>query len=280
MSESTYIRAVTFDAGQTLVELDTAFLASRVEERGALVSVARLDDSTPEAWSEYAAALGAGQGGERAWKRFMRRLLSVAEIAPHPHKREGSEATAHGGHAHEPISELAHELTEWLWEQQPKQNLWRRPIRGMFELARELREHRIPVGILSNSEGKLSALIEELGQLDAFDTVTDSGVVGCEKPAPEIFHLTAKALGVEAHELLHIGDSFEADIRGALGVGADAIWFNSAGFEASPPSDVGGFEPVREAPASDPRMPTSVPSVRRAATAFELREHFCELGLL
>ncbi|MEZ4374489.1 MAG: HAD family hydrolase [Polyangiaceae bacterium] len=272
MSESNYIRAVTFDAGQTLVELDTAFLASRVEEQGARVSVARLDDSTPEAWSEYAAALGAGQGGERAWKRFMRRLLSVAEIAPHPQEPE---SLGEG-----PIGELAHELTEWLWEQQPKQNLWRRPVRGMFELARELREHRIPVGILSNSEGKLSVLIEELGQLDAFDTVTDSGVVGCEKPDPEIFHLTAKALGVEAHELLHIGDSFEADIRGALGVGADAIWFNSAGFEVPPPSDAGGFEPVREAPASDPRMPTSVPSVRRAATAFELREHFCELGLL
>ncbi|MCA9640619.1 MAG: HAD family hydrolase [Polyangiaceae bacterium] len=272
MSEIQHIRAVTFDAGQTLVELDTSLLASRVEEQGALVSVARLDDSTSEAWSEYAAALSEGQSGEHAWKRFMRRLLSVAEIAPHPQKREGVQQR--------PSGELAQELTEWLWREQPVKNLWRRPVRGMFELARELREHHIPVGILSNSEGKLAALIDELGQLDAFDTVTDSGVVGCEKPAPEIFHLTAKALGVAAQELLHIGDSFEADIRGALGVGAEAIWFNSAGFEAPPPSAAGGFEPVQEAPASDPRMPTSVPSVRRATTAFELREHFCELGLL
>lgn len=273
MSDTTRIRAVTFDAGQTLVELDTAFLAARVAERGARVDVARLDESTPEAWGEYAAALAAGQGGERAWKRFMRCLLAGAEVAPHPQARENES----GGNG---AGSLAEELTDWLWDQQPLQNLWRRPIRGMFELARELREHRIPVGILSNSEGKLALLIDELGQLEAFDTITDSGVVGCEKPSAEIFHLTAQALGVEARELLHIGDSFEADIRGAQGVGAEAIWFNSAGFEAAQVSERGGFEPVREVPASDPRQPTAPPSVRRATTAFELREHFCELGLL
>ncbi len=273
MSNSKNIHAVTFDAGQTLVELDTAFLATRLAERGADVGVARLEASTGRAWGEYAAALGAGASGERAWKRFMRCLLGAAEVAPHPQPRAGMRGVDGSG-------DLALELTEWLWSQQPLKNLWRRPVKGMFELARELREHRIPVGILSNSEGKLRVLIDELGQGDAFDTITDSGVVGCEKPDPRIFHLTAEALGVEARELLHIGDSFEADIRGALGVGADAIWFNSAGFESAPLSDGRGFEPVREDPASDPRLPTSVPSVRRATTAFELREHFCDLGLL
>ena len=273
MSDSGNIRAVTFDAGQTLVELDTAFLARRLAERGVRAEVERLDESTPLAWSEYAAAMAAAEGGEQAWKRFMQRLLAAAEIVPHPRPR------GEQGQGLDERERLAAELTAWLWEEQPRQNLWRRPVRGMFELARELREHRIPVGILSNSEGKLELLIEELGQLDAFDTITDSGVVGCEKPDPAIFRLTAAALGVEPAELLHVGDSFEADIRGALGVGADAIWFNGAGFEAPPPS-ASGFEPVREEPASDPRLPTSLPSVRRATTAFELREHFCELGLL
>ena len=51
MSDSGNIRAVTFDAGQTLVELDTAFLARRLAERGVRAEVERLDESTPLAWS-------------------------------------------------------------------------------------------------------------------------------------------------------------------------------------------------------------------------------------
>ena len=55
--------------------------------------------------------------------------------------------------------------------------------------------------------------------------MADSGRLGFEKPDPRIFEWAAARLAVPTRDLVHIGDSWEADVRGALGVGARAIWF-------------------------------------------------------
>jgi putative hydrolase of the HAD superfamily len=55
--------------------------------------------------------------------------------------------------------------------------------------------------------------------------VIDSGRVGVDKPDPRIFQLAAQALGVQLSEIVHVGDAWEADVLGALGAGAQAIWY-------------------------------------------------------
>ena len=233
-------RAVSFDFGQTLAELSEDMLAERVAERGAHVGVSALRQASDAAWQAYADAKRNGLSGQDAWSTFMRCLLVDAGV-------KGSR----------PTQQLASELTEWLWTEQPRRNLWRRLVPGMLELVDELGRGGVPVAILSNSEGHLSELVHELGLSDRFRAVVDSGRLGFEKPDPRIFRHTAHELGIDLTELVHIGDSWEADIEGALAVGAFGVWYSRE-------------EPPVPLPASS----------ARAATPEEARQVLSRLGLV
>ncbi|MCF7569553.1 YjjG family noncanonical pyrimidine nucleotidase [Sabulilitoribacter arenilitoris] len=60
-----------------------------------------------------------------------------------------------------------------------------------------------------------------------FKTVTNSETVGVKKPNPKIFKYALKVANVKVDQSVMIGDSYEADILGALNVGMDAIYFGS-----------------------------------------------------
>ena len=216
------VRAVTFDYGQTLAELDTGFLARRALEWGATVEGSRLEAASPTAWAAYDDAKRHGESGYGAWSKFMATLLAhagaVSRDAP------GREVTA--------------ELVDYLWSEQPRKNLWRRPIPGMAELVEELASRGVPLGIVSNSEGHLAELLEEMSLHRYFGVVADSGKLGFEKPDRRIFDFAANGLGVAADTLVHVGDAWVADIEGALGVGARAIWVADATNERELPGGV------------------------------------------
>jgi HAD superfamily hydrolase (TIGR01549 family) len=201
--------AITFDAGQTVIDLDLAFLARRLAERGVAVERAALAAAAPAAWQHYDALID--PAGGHPWREFMRVLLTGAGI---------------------PADRIA-ALVDWLWDEQPRANLWRAEVPGMVALARELSASGVPVAVLSNSEGRLAELLAEIGIADAFSAVVDSGRIGIEKPDRRIFDHTLAALGV-TQPGIHIGDSWPADIQGALGAGWRAIWF---GRRASPVAD-------------------------------------------
>ncbi|MDQ3334884.1 MAG: HAD-IA family hydrolase [Myxococcota bacterium] len=112
----------------------------------------------------------------------------------------------------------------WLWAQQPAKNLWRRQLPEMLDLVRELATTGAIVAVLSNSEGRLAELFEEIGIASAFAAIIDSGRVGIEKPDPRIFAHTLGVLGASGPGI-HIGDSWAADIVGARAAGWRAIWF-------------------------------------------------------
>ncbi|MCT9081072.1 HAD family hydrolase [Streptomyces fulvoviolaceus] len=63
--------------------------------------------------------------------------------------------------------------------------------------------------------------------------------VGHKKPAPEIFHAAAAAVGASLDGAWVIGDAAHADIRGALEIGARSVWV--AGGQAWPEP---GFRPT------------------------------------
>jgi putative hydrolase of the HAD superfamily len=200
------VRAVTFDFGLTLCELDTELLAARLGERGIAATAARIEAAIDAAWHAYDAAILAGLGGH-PWKLLMTRMLEGAGVAP----------DAVGG------------AVDWLWTEQPRRNLWRRPIPGMIELCRELAARGLRVGVVSNSEGKLAELIAELGWSGTLPFVADSGVLGIEKPDPAIFRYAAEQLAVPIASVVHVGDSASADVDGAIGAGMRAIWFRPRG---------------------------------------------------
>ena len=69
-----------------------------------------------------------------------------------------------------------------------------------------------------------------------FQNIIISEVVGVNKPDPLIFQHAIDLAGTTKEESLMIGDSIEADIRGALAFGMDAIYFNP--FNLEKPADV------------------------------------------
>ncbi len=94
----------------------------------------------------------------------------------------------------------------------------------MKELVEELSAHGVRLGIVSNSEGRLAELLAEVGLRSYFQVVADSGLLSFEKPDPRIFEYAARGLGVAPGDTVHVGDAWVADIEGAVGVGAKAIW--------------------------------------------------------
>jgi len=222
---------VTFDAGQTLVELDLDFLARRLAERGIDASPAQLAASAPAAWRRFDELNAAGIG--HPWKQLMATLLAGAHVRD------------------------AEPLADWLWDEQPRVNLWRKPIAPVIALAKELAGRGVRVGVLSNSEGGLRALFEEIDLAREFHAIIDSGIVGIEKPDPRIFAHTLEQLGGRAEDAVHIGDSWTADIVGALGAGwRGAIYYPSRAHQA--PAEL----PARVAVARD------ADAMRRALAAF------------
>jgi putative hydrolase of the HAD superfamily len=216
------MKAVGFDFGQTLAELDYEFLKRRLSERGVAFDAEKAAAGSNDAWHVYGAKKSDGHA--LAWRAMMEIQLTCGGIG----------------------AARVEELASWLWQEQPRQNLWRRPIPGMIELARELKQHGVPIAIISNSEGHLVELVEELGWGNDFDVVVDSGRIGIDKPDPRIFAHACAALGVPPRDLVHVGDAWEADVQGALGATASAVWFDARHRERALPERVYGAANARE----------------------------------
>ncbi len=89
--------------------------------------------------------------------------------------------------------------------------------------------HIITNGFRDSQHRKLAAS----GLEPYFDEIVTTDCLGCAKPDPRIYaHALARA-GATPTESLMIGDSFDADVRGAERAGITAIWFNP-GAEAVP----------------------------------------------
>jgi putative hydrolase of the HAD superfamily len=99
---------------------------------------------------------------------------------------------------------------------------------------RTLRDRGLRIGVVSNFDGRLPAILDGLG-VDA-DAVVWSTRAGAAKPARAIFALAASMLGVPLAELCHVGDDLEADVRGAAAAGAQAIHLDRAGARTDGPT--------------------------------------------
>jgi len=85
------------------------------------------------------------------------------------------------------------------------------------------------MAVISNADGKIADILNQCGIADCFETITDSGIVGTEKPHPEIFHAAMKTLKVSPAESLYTGDVYSVDYVGATGVGMQSVLFDVAG---------------------------------------------------
>ena len=97
-------------------------------------------------------------------------------------------------------------------------------IAGWTEVLAAAREHG-PIGLITNfNDGPMQReKIRGAGLEGQFDGVYISGEIGVWKPEPGIFKHAAADLGVDPRDCVHIGNSIQSDIEGALAAGMKAV---------------------------------------------------------
>jgi len=78
------------------------------------------------------------------------------------------------------------------------------------------------LGILSNG----NSYPERCGLEGMFKFVVFSQDYGVEKPNPRLFQTAVEKAGCSKEQLLHVGDSLQDDVMGAINVGIKCVWLN------------------------------------------------------
>lgn len=200
-------RAVLFDAGFTLTFHDGARIAAYAEKAGIAADARALEAAERElrAWLRESpgVVMKTHHDGGFSWhERMYRRLLDLAGTQGPPASLDAAAATI--------LRE--HRLS----------NAWRRIGTGVRESLNRLRDAGLKLAVVSNSEGTLEKMLEEIDLRSPFEVVLDSSVVGVTKPDPRMFQLALERLNVSPAEALMVGDSPSADVDGAHAVGIRA----------------------------------------------------------
>jgi FMN phosphatase YigB (HAD superfamily) len=99
---------------------------------------------------------------------------------------------------------------------------------GTAEQLREIGE-RYQISVISNADGKIEDVLQRCGIAHCFRTITDSGLVGYEKPHPEIFRHALKSMNAAPGESLYVGDVYSVDYLGATGAGMQGVLMDIPG---------------------------------------------------
>lgn len=197
------MNAIFFDAGNTLVWLDHPFLVEALREHG----ISTTEDELLAA--EYGA------------KRKMDDILRSA--------KPGTDASRFRVYFAEIFRAVGASdrifpaLAERLTRRHAERNLWSLVRPGTAEALDNLRGRGYTLGVISNADGRVEALLADVGLAPHLDFVIDSGSVGVEKPDPRIFQLGCERAGVRPDEALYVGDIYEINIVGAQAAAMHAV---------------------------------------------------------
>jgi HAD superfamily hydrolase (TIGR01549 family) len=85
------------------------------------------------------------------------------------------------------------------------------------------------IGMVTNGDPWMqSQKLNGLGIADRFEVVVHGGHDAPYKPDPEPFHMALDELDVEPGRAVHVGNSLESDVAGALAAGLVAVWLAPA----------------------------------------------------
>jgi HAD superfamily hydrolase (TIGR01509 family) len=105
---------------------------------------------------------------------------------------------------------------------------WDQLLPGTRAVLEQIRQ-KYRIAVISNADGKIENVLARCGIADCFESITDSGIVGFEKPRAEIFEAALRTLNVRADQSLYVGDVYSVDYIGATNAGMQAILFDVAG---------------------------------------------------
>src|SRR6266404_8438891 len=198
------IKAIFFDAAGTLFHLPLGVgyhYALVGEEIGLKLDAAQLDGAFAKAWNSMPKRVpidGPRENDDKDWWRTLVDLV-LDQVTPSLSEldRDNFFEIAYEHFAEAGVWELYPEVLDVLEKLQPQ-----------FQLA-----------AISNFDGRLRMILEQLGISKFFSQVFLSSEIGADKPDPLIYLRAVKFLGVEAEEALHVGDDPERDWAGATAAG-------------------------------------------------------------
>jgi putative hydrolase of the HAD superfamily len=202
----TRIRAIVFDAGHTLLEMDYPRVTQYLRGRGHEVEEAAVVDAERRARMrldvEQASQPTRARTGQGRYVRFLLEALGIGDEAERralAEWRRGFNVPIGLCHHADPEAERA---------------------------LQRARDAGLAVGVISNSNGSVQRALEQAGLADHLDFVLDSTVVGTAKPDPRIFALGLDAAKARAEETVYVGDSYFVDVVGARRAGWNAVLFD------------------------------------------------------
>jgi REG-2-like HAD superfamily hydrolase len=198
----TDLKAVLFDAGNTLIWLDHPYIVELLREHGVETTMEGLMEA------EYGAKLLMDQmARDTTTDERTRGKVFFAEIFRRVGVAEGDFA---------PVAQR-------MFARHAEKNLWGNVRERTAETLDELRRRGYRLGVISNADGRAEEALDAVGLRPHFELVVDSGLVGIDKPDPRIFQLAAERMGVQPHEAVYVGDIYEIDVLGARTAGMQAI---------------------------------------------------------
>ena len=203
------MKAIIFDAGNTLIWLDHDFIVELLREHGVEADAGRIIAAEYEAKRVLDDMVRAGRAGtdESRGQVYFREIFRQVGVP---------------GDAFAPLAKR-------LWARHAEHNLWGGVRERTAETLEELRRRGLRLGVISNADGRVDALLEAVGLRPHFDFVIDSALVGMEKPDPRIFRMGLERLGVEPEEAVYVGDIYEIDVVGARAAGMTAVLVDPLG---------------------------------------------------
>jgi putative hydrolase of the HAD superfamily len=210
---------VLFDVGDTLLGPRQSYgttYARVLADLGRRVPASALDRAIFSA----AAALSSGipRGADRFayfpegeigyWQRFVERVFTLVGDRPVPH--------AVGRGALGPLREAFLDASAW------------HVYDDVIPVLDALRSAGVRLGIVSNWDSRLPAVLEATGLADRFDALAVSHLEGVEKPDPRLFYCALERLGARPEEALHVGNAPELDLDGARAAGVRGLLIDRA----------------------------------------------------
>jgi putative hydrolase of the HAD superfamily len=198
------IRAILFDAAGTLFFLTKTVgdhYAYVGREVGLDLDAHKLDSAFHAAWKQMPRRPAIGGPRENDDKGWWRELVGrlFDQVAPSLSEldRDNFFEVAYEHFAEAVAWKLYPEVPEVLAQLRPR-----------FQLA-----------VISNFDGRLRFVLQNLGISKYFAHVFISSELGADKPDPEIFRRALKVIHMDANEVLHVGDDPERDWKAAAAAG-------------------------------------------------------------
>jgi putative hydrolase of the HAD superfamily len=198
------LKLILFDGAGTLFHLPrgVGFHYALVGDRiGRKLDAAALDAAFAQVWIVMPARLTTGEPREDDdkgwWAELVDRVFDIVAPQTKDLDRENFFEIAYEHFAEAGVWELYPEVIDVL-----------KQLHGRYQL-----------GVVSNFDGRLRVVLEQLGISKFFNEIVISSEVGADKPDPFIFRRAVELVGVLPNESLHVGDDPEKDWQGARAAG-------------------------------------------------------------